>query len=171
MTPSLQLTPVPACAPVPGRRSPVSLLSARPCVCWQSWPAREALLSPGSPPGSGSRWGGSTRPWGHAVGLARSRAGGLGSLAGGSTQGTLAPGPSHAREVSQGMGSHGDLLAAPRTPAQPASPGPGRRLLLQKMGLHPAQKKSKMAFLEGRRTTDPGMLYCAPADGVACWGL
>lgn len=84
-----------------------------------------------------------------------------------------APGVCH-----QGGWSLGDRLAAPGAAAvpwaQPASSWLGRLLLLQKMGLHPAQEKSKMAFLEGRRTTGPGRLHCAPAKaagGAACWGL
>lgn len=78
-----------------------------------------------------------------------------------------APGTSHRAAGAMGMCW---LLLAPRTAAvpwaEPASPWLGRRLLLQKMGLHPAQKKSKMAFLEGRRTTGPGMLHCAPAKAA-----
>lgn len=57
--------------------------------------------------------------------------------------------------------------AAPMPLAELASPRLGRRLPLQKMGLHPAQRRSKMAFLEGgRRTTGPGMLHCAPAEAA-----
>lgn len=53
------------------------------------------------------------------------------------------------------------VLLARRTTV--VSPWLGRRLQLQKMGLHPSQARSKMAFWGRRGTTRPGMLLCAPA--------
>lgn len=85
-----------------------------------------------------------------------------GCSAHGATSPALPP-PGRALGIPPGwpvaLGTHRVLLARCATAV---SPWLGRRSQLQKMGLHPRQPSSKMAFWGRRGTTRPGMLLSAP---------